>query len=238
MHDELLIETLSAGDNYIHLIRRGEHLAVVDPGTARPVREYIERTGAKLETIFVTHGHYDHTGGCAELVGISGCRVIGPPDTSQVVVRDGDSVEICGCEFMTIATPGHTHDHLCLYSAAEKILFTGDTLFYCGCGRVFTGDYDQMWRSLERLRRLPGETRVYCGHDYTDDNIEFALSVDPDNGPLSRRERRKNFSSIETELATNPFLRPENDRIRNAIGMPGAPPAEVFAKLRKMKDMF
>ncbi len=238
MQDELCVDTLSAGDNYIHLIRSGEHLTVVDPGTARPVLEYIEQTGLKLDKILITHCHYDHTGGCDELEKISGGRIIGPADSAQVAAKDGDLVKACGCEFTTFATPGHTHEHLCFYSAAAKILFTGDTLFYCGCGRVFTGDYQAMWSSLERLRKLPGDTRVYCGHDYTSDNIEFALSVDPENQRLFQRARRPIFSSIETETATNPFLRTENESIRGNIGLPYASPPEVFSKLRKLKDAF
>lgn len=227
-----------SGDNYIHLVRRGESLAVIDPGSAGPVREYVERSGTKLDSILLTHGHHDHTGGCAELTDFSGCRIIGPVGSALTAAQEGDDVEVCGCSFKVLATPGHTSDHLCFYSAAAKIVFTGDTLFHCGCGRVFTGDYAGMWRSLDRLRKLPGDTHIYCGHNYTSENIDFALSVDPANEKLARRARRQTFSSIELELATNPFLRPENKNIRAFIGLPDAPQSEVFAELRKMKDVF
>ncbi len=238
MKTDFKIETLLAGDNFIHILRSADSMAVVDPGTARPVLAYAEKSCLKIETILLTHGHSDHTAGCAELERETGCIVIGPPSCARLAIGDGERVQVCGIGFQAIATPGHTHDHLCFYSSGAQTLFTGDTLFYGGCGRVFTGDFDGMWRSLERLRALPGQTQIFCGHDYTAENLAFARSVDPDNEILESSDPNPRCSSIENEVNINPFLRADSDMIRKNIALPNAPAVEVFRRLRQMKDVF
>lgn len=243
-------------DNYTYIIRSdsGGFTAVVDPATAEGPMEAIEAGGGRLDVILNTHHHHDHIGGNAGLKARYGARVIGPEaDRGRIAdldqgVGDGDRIALGPLSAEVMATPGHTAGHVSFYLPDADALFAGDTLFSLGCGRLFEGTPEQMWGSLERLRALPGATRLYCGHEYTQSNAAFALSVDPDNAVLKqraaeiarlRRDGRPTLPvSLATEAATNPFLRADDPDLAAAIGMPDADPVTVFADLRRRKDRF
>jgi hydroxyacylglutathione hydrolase len=255
--DALHIDVVPAfRDNYIWLLTRGSRAAVVDPGDAAPVLEVLRQRGLTLETIVVTHHHADHVGGVAALVQAHGARVLAPaaspyPGGDQRL-RDGDKVTVLGEEFAVLAVPGHTLDHIAYWSAALGVLFCGDTLFACGCGRLFEGSAQQMAASLARLAALPPATRVYCAHEYTSDNIRFALAVEPDNQQLVARSaecaalRQRGQptvpSTVGLELATNPFLRCSVAGVQAAAQQEdpeaGKDVVAVFAALRSWKNTF
>lgn len=243
-------------DNYIWLLAdaRGNALAV-DPGDAMPLLEVLARERLKLRTVLLTHHHPDHIGGVAELHRHHAFEVHAPVDTRITgptrPATDGDSIAIesPACRFTVIAVPGHTRSHVAYFG--ENILFSGDTLFSVGCGRLFEGSPAQMLDSLERLAALPGETRVCCGHEYTVANCAFALSVDADNADLRRRAQDAKTlraagqatlpSSLSDEIACNPFLRIDAEPIMRAVAETTADlqdRVERFAALRLMKDAF
>jgi hydroxyacylglutathione hydrolase len=241
-------------DNYIWTLRDGGHAAVVDPGEAGPVQDYLAREGLELAAILATHHHPDHVGGIAELVAAKEVPVFGPkgepiPALTHPVGQD-DRVEIpgIGARFSVLEIPGHTRAHVAYYGLAS--LFCGDTLFACGCGRVFEGTPAQMLASLQKLAALPDDTRVYCGHEYTLANIRFARTVDPQNPALAEREARAQAlrdagrptlpSTLGEERATNPFLRcAEPAVIESAnkyLGKRIGDPVSVFAAIREWKN--
>lgn len=255
--ESLQIRALPAlRDNYIWALRRGNTIAVVDPGEARPVLEFLQRENLQLCAILNTHHHSDHVNGNSGLLAHFSVPVFGPRDediaTVSIPLGDGDRIEIAelGLEFEVLAIPGHTAGHIAYYGANR--LFCGDTLFACGCGRLFEGTPAQMSASLARLSTLPPSTRVYCGHEYTLANLQFAHAVEPLSPALERREReiRERIaagrpslpSTIAEERATNPFLRCDEPAIvaaaeahaRRKLG----DPVEVFAVLREWKDNF
>lgn len=243
-------------DNYIWLLQDGRHVSVVDPGDAAPVLAYLEQHGAALQAILLTHHHGDHTGGVAELLACHAVPVYGPAgeaiDAVTHPLRDGDSVSLPGLPegLRVIEVPGHTRGHIA-YSG-PGFVFCGDTLFACGCGRLFEGTAAQMWASLSRLAALPADTQVYCAHEYTQSNIRFALAVEPHNADLAARAERVKAQraaqqptvpfTLREELATNPFLRCTAPAVieaaaRQAQTQPGNA-AEVFAVLREWKNSF
>lgn len=243
-------------DNYIYVLRDAASgkVGVVDPGDAAPVQAELERRGWPLTHIFLTHHHNDHIGGVAELKARHRATVIGAradahriPDL-DVALADGDRTVFGEQTARVIAVPGHTSGHITFWFEAAETLFSGDTLFSLGCGRLFEGTPAQMWESLQSLRSLTDSTRVYCGHEYTQSNGRFALTADPDNSALRQRMeevaalRERNQPTIPTtiglERRTNPFLRADDPAVQSAIGLPGAPPVEVFAELRHRKDHF
>jgi len=241
-------------DNYIWTLRDARHAAVVDPGEARPVQEYLARESLQLVAILATHHHPDHTGGIAELVAGARVPVFGPkaepiPElTHPVGTGDTASIPALGATFSVIEIPGHTRAHVAYYGAG--LLFCGDTLFACGCGKVFEGTPAQMYASLQKLAALPEETKVYCGHEYTLANIEFARKVDPANAELRAREQRSRAlrqagkptlpSTLGEERATNPFLRCLEpaviDSANNYLGARISDPVRVFAAIREWKN--
>jgi hydroxyacylglutathione hydrolase len=244
-------------DNYVWTLRGARVAAVVDPGEARPVLDYLAAEGLRLVAILATHHHQDHVGGIEELrrahpaVPVYGPR--GEPITTLThPVGGGDKVAIpeLGVSFDVLDIPGHTRAHIAYYGA--NMLFCGDTLFACGCGRVFEGTPQQLYASLEKLMALPDETLVYCGHEYTLANIGFAKAVEPGNAALAEREksdaalRSENRptlpSTIAREKATNPFLRVTRPAVIESankyLGARIAAPAEVFAALRRWKNEF
>lgn len=243
-------------DNYIWLMERGGHAVVVDPGDAAPVRDVLQRESLTLDAIVVTHHHPDHVGGVPELAGGTRAPVYGPAESPfkriDFPLREGDAIRILEEEFAVLAVPGHTLDHIAYWCAGEGVLFCGDTLFACGCGRLFEGTARQMAASLAKLARLPENTRVYCAHEYTSANIAFALEVEPDNAVLRRRsqecaELRKNGlptvpSTLRLEKQTNPFLRSAQPAVQAAARRqdPSADADEVsvFAAIRAWKDNF
>lgn len=237
-------------------LRRGAHAAVVDPGDAAPVLEYLGREKLALCAILATHHHPDHVGGVAELLRTYDVPVYGPRGepiaTLTHPVSEGDEVTVpqLGVSFSVLDIPGHTRAHIAYYGAGA--LFCGDTLFACGCGRVFEGTPEQMYASLEKLLALPDETNVYCGHEYTLANIGFARAVEPANAALEARERRDRAtrdagrptlpSTLGEEKATNPFLRCREPAVVESankyLGSRIAGPAAVFAAIREWKNRF
>jgi len=206
-----------------------------------------------LKMILLTHHHWDHTGGVAELKEKTGCKVIGG-DKRRIrgvdqLVADGEILPVGDAEVRVIATPGHTSTSVCYYlvpspANASGILWTGDTLFVGGCGRLFDGNAKLMYESLQKLTSLPDDTLVYCGHDYTVENYEFALSIEPDNQAISQRlnDIRQSGqtvpSTILQERTTNVFLLAGTPKLEAALNMPEAKDVEVFAELRRCKDIF
>jgi len=238
-------------DNYAWLWVSGSVAAAVDPGEAAPVARALAERGLRLEAVLVTHHHPDHSGGAAELAGgavpVYGARGVPAVDRP---VGEGDDVPVPGATLRALATPGHTRSSLCFLGAGR--VFTGDTLFGAGCGRLFEGTEAEMHASLTRLGALPPDTMVHCGHEYTLANLAFAAAVEPGNPEVETRrvaaEAKRRLgeptvpSTIGVELRTNPFLRCEVADVRaaaeRAAGRALAAPAEVFGALRAWKDTF
>lgn len=244
-------------DNYIWLLRQDNitDVAVVDPGDASPVIDYLEREGLNLAAILVTHHHQDHTGGLAELAKRYSPRIIGPdnPRIKEINERvsDGDDCRVLGRRFEVMAVPGHTLDHIAFFAAGTpSLLFCGDTLFCGGCGRLFEGTPEQMYQSLTRLAALPEDTLVFAAHEYTLANLRFAQAADPSNASRDRhlrecqRARELNRatlpSTIGRERLINPFLRTHEQAVQAAAASQGNSdsPLATFATLRAWKDNF
>jgi hydroxyacylglutathione hydrolase len=214
----------------------------------------LKTTGWKLGHILVTHHHADHTGGIAELKKRHGCRVVAPQAEASKIplvdetVREGDTVKVGSLAANVIETPGHTAGHITYWFHGDKLAFAGDTLFSIGCGRVIEGTPEMMWHSLAKLRDLPGDTRVYCGHEYTLANIKFAQTVEPNNAGLAKRaaEAARQVAAgtptipttLDEEKAANPFLRADVAAVAAAVGLAGKPASQVFAEIRARKNKF
>jgi hydroxyacylglutathione hydrolase len=229
--------------------------ASIDAPDGEAIANEADRRGWRLTHLLLTHHHADHVQGTQTLKArFPHMKVIGAakdahrlPPLDQAVV-EGDVVEVGEARARVIETPGHTLGHIAYRFVEDEILFVGDTLFSLGCGRVFEGTMDMMRLTLEKLANLPGETMVYCGHEYTQANAKFALTVDPDNSVLRERaqtvaELRKDRkftlpTTIALENATNPFLRVEDPNVKAAMGMPDANPFAVFAAMRERKNSF
>ena len=237
----------------MHCTERGL-TACVDAGDAGATEAALAETGWHLSHIFITHHHGDHTAGLDDLKQRHNASILGSSTDSaasalyDIRLNDDDEFEFAGRKVVVIATPGHTLDMLNFYIPEEDIVCTGDTLFVMGCGRIFEGNADMMWASLQKLLALPDHTVIYCSHEYTLANANFARSVDPDNTSLAARQgavielRDNGLPTVPTRLdlekATNPFLRVDNAKIRAHLGMDQASNAEVFAEIRRRKDNF
>ena len=229
-------------DNYSYLIiDENQNIAcVIDPSESQPISNFIDQNNIKLKYILNTHHHYDHVGGNNELKKKYNCKIIGfRGDKNRIpeidiMVDDNEIWKSDNFQSKIIHIPGHTSGHICYYFFNEKIIFTGDTLFSLGCGRIFEGTYNQMFNSLNKLKKLPQEIKIYCGHEYTLKNSEFCLKYDPDNLLLKKKiieiksRLNKNLptlpSTIKDELECNIFLKAKD--------------LENFSKLRDLKDNF
>jgi hydroxyacylglutathione hydrolase len=241
-------------DNFGYLIHDAatKATASIDAPEAAAVIKALEREGWTLTDILVTHHHHDHVGGVPELKQKYGCRVVGPHDKTTKIanvdlrVGNGDVVKVGNLLARVLETPGHTLDHISYVFDNEKALFAADTLFSIGCGRVFEGNHPMMWDSLLKLRALPDDFKLYCGHEYTASNVKFALTVDSDNPALKARAeqvtrlRAENKPTIPVllgeEKKANVFLRADDPQVAAKLHMKGASAAEVFGELRERKN--
>ncbi len=243
-------------DNYAYLVHEpsSNAVAIVDPSEAPPVFAALDRHKLTLTHILNTHHHFDHTGGNLPLKEKTGAKIIGPKADADripgidVGLGEGDTLEFGKATARIFDIPAHTKGHIAFWFEADKAVFTGDTMFAMGCGRLFEGTPAQMWTSLSKLAKLPPDTRVYCGHEYTLSNGRFALTLEPGNQTLKKRmvdvERRRAEgeptipTTIGLERETNPFLRPESPELRKSLGMEDADVVAVFAETRLRKDKF
>jgi len=243
-------------DNFGYLVHdeASGRTAAIDAPEAAAIRRALEQRGWTLSDIFITHHHIDHVEAVAELKAAFGARVVGPRAEADKIadldelVGGGDSVSLGETVFAVYDTPGHTLGHIVYHDTAGKHLFSADALFSLGVGRMFEGTPGPMWEGVKFLRSLPDDTLVYCGHEYTQSNAKFALSIDPDNAALQQRSATVDalreagkptipFLLGEDKLA-NPFLRADAPELAKVYGLEGATPAEVFAAIRKGKDNF
>lgn len=241
-------------DNFGYLIHDPQSLktAAIDAPEAGPIMKVLQREGWKLTDILVTHHHSDHVGGIAELKKTYGCKVTAPHDQGTAIphvdvrVAEGDTVQVGALVGRVFETPGHTLDHICYVFDSELALFSADTIFSGGCGRVFEGTYPMMWQSLKKLRTLPDDYRVYCGHEYTAANMKFCLGIDANNEALKKRAeevtqlRAVGKPTIPTllglEKQINVFLRADDPAIAAAVRLKGFSEDDVFSELRERKN--
>ena len=249
-----LIPCLS--DNYAVLAHDPEEnvTLLVDAPEEGPIMAALEETGWTLTHILITHHHHDHVGGLSAIKEATGAQVWGPEMSRERIghldhgIEDGDKFKFGAVNIYCLGTPGHTLDHISYWIPDAELAFTGDTLFALGCGRVFEGSLRDMWFSVDKLAKLPPETTVFCGHEYTLANAEFCLTIEPDNELLQQRVndirelRAKGLPTIPTsileELTTNSFIRANHQDIKDALGMADAEDPEVFAEIRTRKDKF
>ncbi len=249
-----IIKCLS--DNYSYLIRDVETnlVGVVDPSEFEPVDSAIIRSYKKLDYILNTHHHNDHVGGNKKLKQKYNSKVVSSKvDELRIPEIDlklsgGDFFKFGKTSFEIIFIPGHTKGHIAFFSQSEKVIFTGDTLFSLGCGRIFEGSYEQMFNSLNKIKKLPSSTKIYCGHEYTKKNYEFCKKFDFNNKFLRKKfdwissQLNNNKptipSSLDEELKTNIFLRCDSLSVKEALGMNNASEEVIFKKLRDLKDHF
>ena len=243
-------------DNYSYVIvdQKNKKTCVIDPSESRPITNFLEKNDLKLNYILNTHHHYDHVGGNHELKKKYNAEVIGfEKDFKRipeidVMLKDGEIWKKDNFEAKIMHIPGHTLGHICFYFYNDNNLFTGDTLFSLGCGRIFEGTYKQMFSSLEKLKKLPPKTNIYCGHEYTVQNSKFCIKYDSKNKNLINKikeineKRKKNKptvpSTLEDELKNNIFLRSENEEIKSNLNIEGSSSLITFSKLRDLKDNF
>ena len=243
-------------DNYSYLLydKDTNTVAIIDPSDFNTCDKVISKKYNKLDYILNTHHHFDHVGGNQKLKEKYKSKVLGfELDKNRIpcidiALKEKQSFKIGNTSFEVIFIPGHTKGHVAFYCKDEKIVFTGDTLFSLGCGRVFEGTYEQMFSSLNKLKNLPIDTKIYCGHEYTKKNLEFCLEYDPNNELLKEKNNWINSKvesnsptvpiSIGEEKKTNIFLRCNEPSIKNALNLNNASEQEIFFKLRDLKDSF
>lgn len=243
-------------DNYGVLMHdpHGKVTAAIDTPDAAPVRAALREKGWTLTHIFTTHHHQDHVAGHKELKAETGCTILGAAKDAHripgidIKLNEGGAFQFGRHEVRVIETPGHTSGHISFWLPEAEIAFVGDTLFSLGCGRLLECGPEVMWSSLQKLMKLPPQTLLYCGHEYTLGNAKFALTIEPENEALQRRAeevRRLRAESkpavpsrMADELAANPFLRPSSPAIQQRLGLTGAPLAAIFAEIRRRKDVF
>ena len=239
-------------DNYAYLVKSGGQCAVVDPSEPEPVRAALAKKGWTLTHILNTHHHLDHCGGNLELKAETGATIVGPGKDRaripglEVGVDEGSGWEFDGRKVQVLEVPAHTRGAITF--VIDGHAFTGDTLFLMGCGRLFEGDPKMLWTSLSKLMTLPDQTKIYCGHEYTQSNGRFALTLEPGNQALKARMGEVNAlraagkptvpASMGLEKQTNPFLRPDQPEIRKSLGMERADTVAAFGEIRARKDRF
>jgi len=241
-------------DNYGVLIHDAEQdvTASIDAPDAKAVEAALAARGWKLTHILTTHHHADHTAGNLPLKARTGCTIIGPRAEAAKIpgidrpVADGYRFPFGSHDVAVLDTPGHTAGHISYWLPADGIAFVGDTLFAMGCGRVIEGNAQMMWQSLQKLMALPQETLVYCGHEYTQANARFALTVEPENAALRQRAKQTDElravgkptlpTNIGIELKTNPFLRASVAAIQKRLGLEGKPEWQIFGEIRERKN--
>ncbi len=251
-----IIQIPVLNDNYIYLIHdpESEQTVVVDPALAKPVLDELAKKNWQLTYILNTHHHWDHVDGNLELKQKTGCQIVGSKSDKNripgidLTVQEHDKIMLGKHPVIIFETPGHTSGHIVYFLHEDKLLFCGDTLFVMGCGRLFEGTPEQMWQSLEKLKKLSAATKIYCTHEYTQTNARFALTVEPGNKALLAKAQHVNElraqgkptvpSTISEELLTNPFFRTDSPELQSTINMQGAAPVEIFAEIRKRKDNF
>ncbi len=243
-------------DNYAYIINDNNFkiVGVVDPSEASPVIDFLQQQNLRLDYILNTHHHFDHIGGNIELKKKYNAKVVGfngdkhrIPDI-DITLNDKDEWVFGNSQVKILHIPGHTLGHICFFFKKEKIAFTGDTLFSLGCGKIFEGDHEQLLRSLNKIKKLPRDTKIYCGHEYTYKNAEFCMKYDEDNISLKKRfEKIKKLRSnnlptipviLDDELRTNIFLRCDQNNLKIKLNMENQEDYRVFRKIRDLKDSF
>ena len=248
-----LIKCLSDNYSYILIEKDTNTISIVDPSEFKACDEAIKKY-KKLDYILNTHHHTDHIDGNIELKKKYNSKILGFDEDKHripgidIFLKKDQIKKIGNLSFKVIFIPGHTKGHIAFFFEKEKILFSGDTLFSLGCGRVFEGTHENMFNSLNKLKILPPETKIYCGHEYTKTNLDFCLKYDPKNSSLKEKsieinsKLEKNLPTIPTtlgeELKTNIFLRCNDSDLKKALNLKDAPDQEIFTKLRDLKDSF
>ena len=239
-------------DNYIYVLVAGSNAVAIDPADASPVLRLMKQRICKLTHVLLTHHHHDHVAGVSSLKKATGCHVVGPNDPRiqevDEAVSDGSQVEAGPWNLRVIATPGHTHTHIAYHEPGRGLLWTGDSLFAAGCGRLFDCPPELLSSSLQKLSSLPDATQFFCGHEYTVDNLRFAAEMEPSNQAVKTRMvsaiavrgagQPTVPSTIGLEKQTNPFLRLRSPELRSKLGLADASDQDVFTALRRRKDSF
>ena len=243
-------------DNYSYLIieKDNKSCALIDPASPEEIIPFIEKEKLNLKNILNTHYHSDHTGGNLELKEKFKCKIYGPDKEKDripgidITLRENDNLKINNLNLKVFETPGHTAGHIIYWFENEKVVFTGDTLFVLGCGKLFEGTPEVMWNSLLKIRTLPKETKIYCGHEYSKNNADFALSLEKNNNELIKRANEINRlinknsftvpTTVKREIETNPFLRADVDNVKKILGMENSSTEEVLGEIRRRKDIF
>ena len=243
-------------DNYAYVIKddNSKLVGVVDPSEALPIVSFLKKENLKLNYILNTHHHFDHIGGNIELKKMYNAKIVGFVNDKHripgidITVTDNEKWNFGNSLVKILHIPGHTSGHICFFFEKEKIAFTGDTLFSLGCGRIFEGDHNQMLKSLDKIKKLPKDTMIYCGHEYTYKNAKFCMKYDGSNIDLkSKFEKIKKLrsnnlptipSSLEDELKSNIFLRCDKNDLKIKLNMKNEDDFKVFRKVRDLKDNF
>jgi hydroxyacylglutathione hydrolase len=243
-------------DNYAYIINDevSKNVGVVDPSESEPVINFLEKKKLKLNYILNTHHHFDHIGGNIKLKKIYNAKVVGFDGDKHripgidILLKENDVWNFGESSVKILYIPGHTLGHICFFFEKEKLAFTGDTLFSLGCGRIFEGSHEQMLSSLNKIKKLPKDTKIYCGHEYTYKNGEFCMKYDKGNLDLQKQFERvkllrlKNQPTVPTtlddELKTNIFLRCNKNDLKIKLSMKNDEDYKVFAKVRDLKDSF
>ena len=238
-------------DNYSYMLTNGKEIIIVDPAESETILNFISEKKLSLKAILLTHHHSDHTSGVKEILDQKKVPVYSPKAEIKyetIKVEDQETINLDFIKIEVLATPGHTMDHIIFYNKENNILFSGDTLFRLGCGKVFEGTYEQMFNSLKRIRELDDKTNVYCGHEYTISNLNFLLSIFPLNESLLTEKKRVSLQLLETggsipfnlgrEKELNPFLAPNSKHFTNFKKKNNLSNLELFSYLRDLKNNF